>query len=770
MEFPSGRLEWVAPKEALETLARARLGYRATDYGPALRMSAEFLAADPGRRRAVLFLSDGARHGWRGPAPPLDAEITWLGLSFSKAEGNATVLSAGPTRESSSRQPRLSVKVEALRGPSSLDLWMDGRRVSSLPLSGSAAQTLALDLPPARDPSNPSWSGFVALRPDALSADDSYFFSFRHPARPRVLCLYGNPAFLKAPNGGYFLKELLGGSKGSLLAVDGDFLDLARFREARLADYKAVILADFMELPAEAAAELDRFVRRGGGLWVVPGGRSPGKGLETLGPALGAQFGPAVSGEGAGIRPGPGADPELWKRFDLERVAVRAYYLLQAKPGSEVWFRSSSGYPLCVLASRGAGRTAVWASALDTSWSNLALKPVFAPWVAAILARLAPDEGTQVRAFKVGESIARRWPAQEPAPAAVRLRSPEGRSTTLWLKGRRVESAPVPSPGLYVMSEEGPRREVYAVNLDRSSREGDLTPEPRPPWKDLDADALAEQFRLAVYGEDVRGAVLSAAVALIALELLLALPKAAAALLLAVGLGLGAAGAQQGDRFVWTQLKLGPGWDPYPGASSEIVSLLSTVTSVHSLPERRVLTLKDRELFFSPLVVLAGRQAPPPLDEGEARSLREYLEAGGLLWVEDVSGGAASPFDRWLRRELPKVLPEAELSPLPSDSVIFRTFFLLRGAAGRMMARGTLEGMSLAGRTAVVYSRNDLLGVWLKDALGKPLYPCLPGGETQRRNAEKLCVNIIMYALTGNYKSDAVHQPFLLQKMRSGVP
>ena len=54
--------------------------------------------------------------------------------------------------------------------------------------------------------------------------------------------------------------------------------------------------------------------------------------------------------------------------------------------------------------------------------------------------------------------------------------------------------------------------------------------------------------------------------------------------------------------------------------------------------------------------------------------------------------------------------------------------------------------------------------------LGRPLLPCLPGGEPQRHNARKLTLDILMYSLTGSYKSDAVHQPYLLQKMRQGIP
>ena len=141
-----------------------------------------------------------------------------------------------------------------------------------------------------------------------------------------------------------------------------------------------------------------------------------------------------------------------------------------------------------------------------------------------------------------------------------------------------------------------------------------------------------------------------------------------------------------------------------------------------------------------------------------------------MLWVEDTSGLQSGSFDRWVRGTLKAALPEAELAALPGDHVLFRTFFLLRGAAGRTMVRGTLEGATWGGRTAVVYSRNDLLGACAKDALGRPLLPCVPGGEAQRHSARKLTLDILMYSLTGSYKADAVHQPFLLQKMRSGAP
>lgn len=768
-----GAPAWSAPRAALEAVARLQPGFRATDYAPAIKAAADLLAKEPRRRRAVLLLSDGARHGARAPLPALEPGVAFLGLEWPAPPRNAWLTSAGPARDSDARRPALVVKAAGLADANFVEVDSEGRRVQGAALKPAGEASVELALPPARAGAQAAWSGRASLRADALAADDSYFFAFRHPSRARLLVLYGDPGFFKAPAAGYFLKELMGGAKESLLPFDADYLELSRLEEAKLSDYKLVLLLDVQSVPAAAAAELDRFVRRGGGLFAAPGTKGGGESLQNLSATLPAQLGPLVEGEGAGLQLGSAADPRVWKGFELGKVAVARYHLLQPRPGAQVLFRSSSGYPLLAVGKRGDGRAAVWGSTLDASWTNLALKPPFAPWLQNVLEALSPEEDrrSESRDVKVGAALRRSWDASEAAPGSVRLRGPDGRAQTLYVRGRAVESPAIEKPGLYAMTEEGTgRTTVFAVNLDRASGESDLTPLAQAPWAPVRWDDLVAQFRLRVFGRDARAGALAAAAALLALEMLLALPRqAAAALLLVVALGAPAR-AQQGDRLVWTQLKLGEGSDPYPTAHAEALNQLATVTSVLTFADKRLIAPKDPQLFYSPFVVLAGRVAPPELDDEDARRLRSYLTAGGVLWIEDASGSAESAFDRWVRRTLPRILPESELAPLPADHVIYRTFYLLRGPAGRAMVRGSLEGVAWAGRTAVIYSRNDLLGTWPRDALGKPLYPCVPGGEPQRYNAQKLTLNLLMYALTGSYKADAVHQPYLLQKMRSGVP
>ena len=58
---------------------------------------------------------------------------------------------------------------------------------------------------------------------------------------------------------------------------------------------------------------------------------------------------------------------------------------------------------------------------------------------------------------------------------------------------------------------------------------------------------------------------------------------------------------------------------------------------------------------------------------------------------------------------------------------------------------------------------NDFAGAWAVDENGDPLLPTVPSDPMQRVYAYRAGVNIIMYMLTGNYKSDQVHVPILLE-------
>lgn len=71
------------------------------------------------------------------------------------------------------------------------------------------------------------------------------------------------------------------------------------------------------------------------------------------------------------------------------------------------------------------------------------------------------------------------------------------------------------------------------------------------------------------------------------------------------------------------------------------------------------------------------------------------------------------------------------------------------------------------GVTPVVIGGNDWAAAWAVDDRGVPLYPVGRGsnGERQREIAWRFGINIIMHVFTGNYKSDQVHVPALLERL-----
>jgi hypothetical protein len=205
-------------------------------------------------------------------------------------------------------------------------------------------------------------------------------------------------------------------------------------------------------------------------------------------------------------------------------------------------------------------------------------------------------------------------------------------------------------------------------------------------------------------------------------------------------------------------------WDPNPQFVEAIVEELETRTSITAASQRRIITISDQELFFCPLLYMAGTGSFDQWTPQERDILRRYLTLGGFLLAEDTLGAKGVGFDAAFRREMTQIFPNRELTRLPSDHSLFQSFYLINSVAGRIKTGPYLEGIVIDNWTPVVYSQNDLSGAWARDKSGKWLNECLPGGETQRKSAFKLGINIIVYSLTGDYKKDLIHHPFIKKR------
>ena len=219
------------------------------------------------------------------------------------------------------------------------------------------------------------------------------------------------------------------------------------------------------------------------------------------------------------------------------------------------------------------------------------------------------------------------------------------------------------------------------------------------------------------------------------------------------------------SKFTFAQLQYNGGnWNPRPNAGKRLMWELIKRTSVESRIETVTVRADDVNLFEYPFIYMSGDQEFPPLSEKEISNLKLYLEFGGTLLIDDCIGKGDFGFDKSIRREIKRLFPNKPLEKLTTDHTVYKSFYLLNQAYGRIMEKTYLEGITIENRAAIIYSQNDLGGAWAKDPLGNWEYEVIPGGETQRAMAFRLGINIVMYALTGDYKQDQVHLPFILRR------
>ncbi len=179
------------------------------------------------------------------------------------------------------------------------------------------------------------------------------------------------------------------------------------------------------------------------------------------------------------------------------------------------------------------------------------------------------------------------------------------------------------------------------------------------------------------------------------------------------------------------------------------------------------------EITSAPFLYWSGATAAPPLTGAEIAGLRRFFSLGGVMLVDDAAvspQGVPGPFGQSARRELARVLPDAAPIDLGTDHVVFRSFYLLRRAEGRVAGRASMDAIVRGGEAQVIFSGHDIGGALARGPTGVWEEPVTPGGDEQREHGIRLAVNIAMYVLCSNYKDDQVHAPFLMRRRAALLP
>ncbi|WP_018897356.1 DUF4159 domain-containing protein [Rhizobium sp. 2MFCol3.1] len=196
------------------------------------------------------------------------------------------------------------------------------------------------------------------------------------------------------------------------------------------------------------------------------------------------------------------------------------------------------------------------------------------------------------------------------------------------------------------------------------------------------------------------------------------------------------------------------------------------------------LDLTKDELSFYPIIYWPISATAPMPSAASINRIDAYMRAGGTVLFDtrdqfsalDNSGGSSANGER-----LQQILANLDIPPLepvPSDHVLTKSFYLLSSFPGRYAgsplwiearqdnrSNNAKSAATADGVSPILITGNDFAGAWAVDDNGVPLLPTVPPDEAQREYAYRSGVNIMMYMLTGNYKTDQVHIPALLERL-----
>jgi len=197
------------------------------------------------------------------------------------------------------------------------------------------------------------------------------------------------------------------------------------------------------------------------------------------------------------------------------------------------------------------------------------------------------------------------------------------------------------------------------------------------------------------------------------------------------------------DRFTIARVKYDGGGDWYSNSSSlpNLLSFIRKQTGILVNPEEAVVELSSPRLFGFPYLYLNGHGNIRFTDR-EVQQLRKYFEAGGFLHADDNYG-----MDKSFRREIKRVLPDAEFIELPFNHPIYHSHFVLKTGPPKVHEHDAKPpqglGLFLDGKLVVYYTYQSDLGDGWED-------PDVHKDPPEKRlSALKMGTNIVVWRLRG---------------------
>ena len=242
-------------------------------------------------------------------------------------------------------------------------------------------------------------TGRVSLKKEGLAGNGVADFTLDAQDKLRVLVADGDPQTSLVQSESFFLSRALNpaGDRDSSIFLPTVILPDA-LNATALDAYQVVVLCNVATLPDGFAANLQNFVRQGGGLLIFGGDKIQ---TDSYNQKLG-QISPAELRE---KKTGPEATGEKIDKIDGTHPALQNFsdpILLESLKSSRVWgytrasargrstlISLANGDPLLLEQKVGAGRVILVTTSADRDWTDLPLKTAYLPLLQSLTQHLA---------------------------------------------------------------------------------------------------------------------------------------------------------------------------------------------------------------------------------------------------------------------------------------------------------------------------------------------------------------------------------------------
>jgi len=573
-----------------------------------------------------------------------------------------------------------------------------------------------------------------------------------------------------------------------------------------------LILADIGKLVGGTLDDLEKWVDQGGTLIRFAGPRLE-QGGDSLLPQPLRHGGRTLGGSLSWSTPQPLAPFDEGSPFNglqpSHDILVKRQVLTDPSKNADsaIWVRLKDGTPLVSAARHGKGRLVLFHVTANSEWSNLPMSGLFVEMLRRVVERSTP---ASVSSSEGSDASTGETSAEDGLLSPQQILNGFGELTAAIsnappLKASEMEGAvagPQHPPGYY-----GPVGATRALNL--LNAKSTLI-----PLGDV-GDTVQTMDYEARQAVELKAWLLAAALFLFLLDAAAVLALSARltpfhsfSRTTAAALGLGlvlaaglapnparAADASDKDGFaLQAALKTRlayviTGDDEIDRVSKAGLTGLSKVlaarTAVEPSEPMGVDVHRD-ELAFFPLLYWPVSAQSEALPDATLAKIDAYMKQGGTI-VFDTRDYYLSPSTTGQAGQGPGAMALARLigkldipplAPVPEAHVLTKSFYLMRGFPGRWdggvlwaeaqsdnPGEGAARARRSDGVSSILITSNDFAAAWALDDRNQPLFPAVPGGEMQREMAFRSGVNIVMYALTGNYKADQVHVPALLERL-----